>query len=327
MEVEFDNIAIINGIEQQLFFGNRRKYQLWLYPIPWDKIQHQFVACYYISAIELETTDGKVYKDVLEVTATGSKGYYLIDEANPASQVVELDNIPAGKYSKITFTVGVDSTGVLNGATGGALDPATSKMFWTGIQATSPSNLKVSLMPSNGGVSGAETVTTQSKWHRFYHIGGWKNIAGTAFVYNNKRISFNFDTDVVVDAKSAPHVHMTFDVMGLIQWSPQSWFHRQPQCAQTIRWGGHGTQHGRSLQLWPYSSVIVLLELGGRGNLPALISLSWKVVLFPALHSGPYGMRTGQFRYWKSIPGAAFPIFWTRSIRLTNFRWPRLVST
>ncbi|MFN8428338.1 MAG: hypothetical protein U0V04_00005, partial [Spirosomataceae bacterium] len=65
------------------------------------------------------------------------------------------------------------------------------------------------------GVSGAETVTTTNPNGIAYHIGGWKNIAGTAFVYNNKRISFNFDTDAVVDAKSAPHVHMTFDVMGL----------------------------------------------------------------------------------------------------------------
>ncbi|MBK8852427.1 MAG: hypothetical protein IPN73_20040 [Saprospiraceae bacterium] len=35
------------------------------------------------------------------------------------------------------------------------------------------------------------------------------------FVYNNKRISFDFDTDAIVDAKSSPHVHMTFDVLGL----------------------------------------------------------------------------------------------------------------
>lgn len=214
MEVEFDNIAIVNGIEQQLSLVTAGSTSYGYTNSLGQKFNINLLR-YYISAIELETTDGKVYKDVLEVSATGSKGYYLIDEANPASQVVELDNIPAGKYSKITFTVGVDSTGVLNGATGGALDPATSKMFWNWNSGYIALKFEGQSDASNGGVSGAETVTTTNPNGIAYHIGGWKNIAGTAFVYNNKRISFNFDTDAVVDAKSAPHVHMTFDVMGL----------------------------------------------------------------------------------------------------------------
>jgi hypothetical protein len=214
MEVEFDNIAIINGIEQQLSLVNAGSTSYGYTNSLGQKFNINLLR-YYISAIELETTDGKVYKDVLEVSATASKGYYLIDEANAASQVVELENIPAGKYNKITFTVGVDSTGVLNGATGGALDPATSKMFWNWNSGYIALKFEGQSDVSNGGVSGAETVTTTNPNGIAYHIGGWKNIPGTAFVYNNKRVSFDFDTDAIVDAKSSPHVHMTFDVMGL----------------------------------------------------------------------------------------------------------------
>ena len=149
MEVEFDNIAIVNGIEQQLSLVTAEVPAM---AIP-NSLGQKFninLLRYYISAIELETTDGKVYKDVLEVTATGSKGYYLIDEANPASQVVELDNIPAGKYSKITFTVGVDSTGVLSMGCyrWRNLDQLPTRCSGTGIQATSPSNLVSLMLPT-----------------------------------------------------------------------------------------------------------------------------------------------------------------------------------
>lgn len=214
MEVEFDNIAIVNGIQQQLSLVTPGSTSYGYTNSLGQKFNINLLR-YYISAIELESTDGKVYKDVLEVSATGSKGYYLIDEANPSSQVVELTNIPAGKYNKITFTVGVDSSGVLNGAVGGALDPGTSKMFWNWNSGYIALKIEGQSDASNGGVSGAETVTNTNPNGMAYHIGGWKNIPGTAFVYNNKRISFDFDTDATVDAKSSPHVHMTFDVMGL----------------------------------------------------------------------------------------------------------------
>ena len=214
MEVEFDNIAIVNGIQQQLTMATPGS-TTYSYTNALGQKFNMNLLRYYISAIELEATDGKVYKDVLEATATGTKGYYLIDESKPASQVIELANIPSGKYNKITFTVGVDSTGVLNGATGGALDPATSKMFWNWNSGYIALKFEGQSDASNGGVSGAETITADNAKGMAYHIGGWKNIPGTAFVYNNKRISFDFDTDAIVDAKSSPHVHMTFDVLGL----------------------------------------------------------------------------------------------------------------
>ena len=87
---------------------------------------------------------------------------------------------------------------------------------------------------SNGGVSGAETITADNAKGMAYHIGGWKNIPGTAFVYNNKRISFDFDTDAIVDAKSSPHVHMTFDVLGLFNGHHMWWPLNKPNTSKVM---------------------------------------------------------------------------------------------
>ena len=48
-------------------------------------------------------------------------------------------------------------------------------------------------------------------------MGGWKNQPGTAFVYNNKRLSFTFDTNVKMDKDRNPEVHMVFDMLKLFK--------------------------------------------------------------------------------------------------------------
>ncbi|HEY3404265.1 MAG TPA: MbnP family protein [Ohtaekwangia sp.] len=83
---------------------------------------------YYISNIKLKRNDGTVYED--EMSADGSKGYYLIDEAEGETQHIELEGIPAGDYTEITFTIGVDANQVTEGAQTGPLDPAKG-MFWS----------------------------------------------------------------------------------------------------------------------------------------------------------------------------------------------------
>jgi hypothetical protein len=131
----------------------------------------------------------------------------------PASQLISLSEIPAGEYNKITFTVGVDSAGVVDGAAGGVLDPATSKMFWNWNSGYIALKFEGQSSASNGGVTGSETIAADNAHGMAYHIGGWKNIPGTAFVYNNKRLSFTFDENVKVEGKQSPEVHMVFDVL------------------------------------------------------------------------------------------------------------------
>jgi hypothetical protein len=58
---------------------------------------------YYISNISFEKTDGTVY------TVPQDESYFLVDENDPASTLIKLNDIPAGEYNKINFTIGVDS--------------------------------------------------------------------------------------------------------------------------------------------------------------------------------------------------------------------------
>ncbi|MEZ0540938.1 MbnP family protein [Fibrella arboris] len=84
---------------------------------------------YFISNIRLLRADGSAY------TVPQDDSYFLIREADPASQTVTLNNVPAGEYTQLEFMVGVDSlrnTADVGKRTG-VLDPAgshTSGMYW-----------------------------------------------------------------------------------------------------------------------------------------------------------------------------------------------------
>lgn len=211
LEVAFDNIAVINNVQQQLSLVTAGSTNYAYSNTLGQKFNINLLR-YYISAIELDGPNGEHYHDHMEATASGAKGYYLIDESVPSSQVISLEEIPAGEYNKITFTVGVDSSGIVNGAAGGVLDPATCKMFWNWNSGYIAVKYEGQSDVSNGGVSGAETVAGDNAHGMAYHIGGWKNIPGGVFVYNNKRLTYTFDTVVKVDGKLSPELHMTFDI-------------------------------------------------------------------------------------------------------------------
>lgn len=57
---------------------------------------------YIISNIVLTKEDGTTY------TYPKSQGYFIVDEANEDTHVIELPNVPAGNYTKVKFGVGVD---------------------------------------------------------------------------------------------------------------------------------------------------------------------------------------------------------------------------
>jgi len=75
---------------------------------------------YYICNIHLKRRDGTEYV---------SKEYFLVNEAETVSKSVLLNNVPAGDYTSLTFTLGVDSMHNCSGAQSGALDPVNA-MFW-----------------------------------------------------------------------------------------------------------------------------------------------------------------------------------------------------
>ena len=108
---------------------------------------------YYIGNIHLKKTGGP---DVIV------DDYYLIDEEEPLSKKIILNNIPSGEYTGIDFIIGVDSIHNCSGAQSGALDPVNA-MFWA--WNTGYIFLKLE------GLSNA----SKSSGHMLeYHIGGYK---------------------------------------------------------------------------------------------------------------------------------------------------------
>lgn len=77
---------------------------------------------YYVSNIRLRRADGTEYSE--------PESYHLIRESDAASKRFTLQNIPAGRYTGFTFTLGVDSARNVAGAQTGALD-VSNGMFWT----------------------------------------------------------------------------------------------------------------------------------------------------------------------------------------------------
>lgn len=113
---------------------------------------------YYVSNIELHRADGSVWKEeesyrIATVTATNSEPH------------LEIDDIPAGRYNQITFTIGVDSVRNVSGAQTGALSPSEG-MFWswtTGYifimaEGNSPASPSGSFVYHIGGFAGANNA-------------------------------------------------------------------------------------------------------------------------------------------------------------------------
>lgn len=214
MEIEFDNIAIVNDIQRQLNMTTvgdvNYDYQ--------NEMGQDFnitLLRYFISEIVLEGPNGERFEDLLSVDATDAKGYYLVDESVSASQLITLEDIPAGEYNKISFTVGVAEEGVKEGAAGGSLDPATNGMFWNWNAGYVALKFEGQSSVSAGGAVG-NTIAPEDEKGIVYHVGGWKEIEGTAFVNNNQSLSYAFDVNAKVGGDHEPHVHMVFDVLSML---------------------------------------------------------------------------------------------------------------
>ena len=216
VEVEFDNIALVNGIQRQLSLATPGSDE-YAYTNGMDQDFNINLLRYYITNIKLEGPNGEVYEDKVTVDEAGTEGIYLIDEGDLTSGLIIFPEVPAGQYSKITFTVGVEENGMTEGAVGGNLDPATCNMFWNWNSGYIAVKFEGQSDVSNGGTSGTETLDATNEHGILYHVGGWKDIDGSAFVYNNKTISLDFDTNARVEDGEQPHVHIVFDVLSLFK--------------------------------------------------------------------------------------------------------------
>lgn len=157
---------------------------------------------YYISNIQLKKADGTIY------TVPQDSSYFLVKESDESTQEIDLNNVPAGDYTGITFTVGVDSarctadiskrTGVLDPAAGG------SGMYWTWNSGYIFLKLE--------GSSPASTMGDIT-----YHIGGFGGMT-SATINNIKTIQLAFPSSSSAQVKEGrhPEAHLLVDVKKVI---------------------------------------------------------------------------------------------------------------
>jgi len=155
---------------------------------------------YYISNIKLHSTSGD------EFVVPQDSSYFLIMEDHAESQVITINNIPAGDYNSVTFTIGVDSlrsTTDVSKRTG-VLDPAQGHdgMYWTWNSGY--------IFFKMEGTSPAAPADQENKF--YYHIGGYggydsptlNNIRETTVSMGNARAE--------VRANKTPKLHLHADV-------------------------------------------------------------------------------------------------------------------
>lgn len=169
---------------------------------------------YYITNIKLEGPNGEVFVDPVTTGALAAnvKGIYQVLEGNAASQLIRLTNVPSGKYSKVTFTVGIPADIVQEGATGGVLDPAEGAWLWNWDAGY--------IGLAFEGRSPASPVAA-SQWNPenavAIHVGGWKDIPANPMMVNNvKSFTLEFGTSVNVSEKLQPNAHIEMDLLEVI---------------------------------------------------------------------------------------------------------------
>ena len=90
-------------------------------PLNGDSLQFGIFK-YYLSNLKLKRDNGTWWEM--------PDSYFIVDAATPQGCSLDLGNVPAGSYTAIKYTLGVDSTHNVSGSQSGALDPANA-MFWS----------------------------------------------------------------------------------------------------------------------------------------------------------------------------------------------------
>lgn len=108
---------------------------------------------YYLHDISLVNARGEIYP--------ASADYYLVDDAKPETKSIAL-RVPAGEYTHLRYTLGVDSARNVSGAQTGVLDPVNG-MFWTWSSGYVMAKLE-----------GLSAAANSANGNFTYHIGGFK---------------------------------------------------------------------------------------------------------------------------------------------------------
>jgi hypothetical protein len=154
-------------------------------------------AKYIVSNIVLTKADGSTY------TVPKSQSYFIIDEQNAASTLLNLPNIPAGNYTKVKFGIGVDQAQFNLGATGQgdflALAQAAG-MMWSWSAGYKFVNFE--------GTFTSPTVTTDTQFR--VHTGQ------TGTDYNYTDVTIDLPENALVRTTITPQIHLMADLSHLI---------------------------------------------------------------------------------------------------------------
>jgi hypothetical protein len=157
---------------------------------------------YYVSNFKLLKADGSSY------TIPQDSSYFLIREADKASQIVKLKNIPAGQYTGVEFMIGVDS---LRNTLGldkwyGVLDQGSHDsegMYWAWNSGF--------IFLKMEGMSPAAPANVNGRYR--YHIGLFGgDKTPTLNNIRTTRVMFGGNT-ANVGKDSAPEVHLIVDAL------------------------------------------------------------------------------------------------------------------
>jgi hypothetical protein len=150
---------------------------------------------YYVSNFKLKKSDGTWWSH--------PESYFLVDLSNTASLTMNLTNVPAGDYTDMQYTLGVDSTRNVSGAQTGALSTSNG-MFWSW----------------NTGyiMVKAEGTSPQSGTGNFaFHLGGFQ---GTNKIVTTKTV--NFGAVLKVEKSNNTQVHLIANPAKLFHADPLS---------------------------------------------------------------------------------------------------------
>ena len=192
LTAEFDNIYGDDELTLGAQYTNATGEQLTI-----DMLQ------YYVSNISLRRSDGSVY------TVPQDSSYFLVREADTESQEIHLNNVPAGAYNGITFTIGVDS-----------LRSRMAPAFRKGVLDVGDEETGQSMFVNDTLGYMGYLLTGRSPQSPYLRSGVksfWYGIAGyggtpTQPTENNVRtITLAFPQEVQVKSGVTPEAHIVYD--------------------------------------------------------------------------------------------------------------------
>ncbi|WP_310594766.1 MbnP family protein [Flavobacterium sp.] len=182
LKLEFDNVYNANNLAFDTPYTNSNGEVVKI-----NKLK------YIVSNIVLTKVDGTTF------TVPKSQSYFIVDESTTASTLLNLLNIPAANYTKVSFGIGVDQAQFNLGATGQGDFLAlaqTAGMMWSWSAGYK--------FLAFEGTFTSSTVTSPTSF--MVHTGQ------TGTDYNYTTVTLNLPTNALVRTTITPQVHIMTDI-------------------------------------------------------------------------------------------------------------------